>query len=169
VRFSELEPGQEYVLLRGHKPRRVTVLETPEDVRRRGLVRVRSEDGVTRGRVVDQQLRFIKSRWGEAPAESAARRPRMERRPGRWPPEPGDRVRWPCEAGEIEWTVSSVDLPGGTAVLEGRLFSIHQTATAPLNQLDPIALEVETYDDQAEVEPVEPPPVRYLRDSAAPA
>jgi hypothetical protein len=167
MRFSELEVGRQYALVRGGRPRRVTILDTPEEVRRRGLVRVRNEDGVTRGQVVDQQLRFITSRWGETAEPKRARRvPPVATRPGPWPPEPGDRVIWPDGTADIEWTVEAIDLEKGTANIVGTLFSLEKRLTAPLLELEPLAIEIHGVPEEEEEEEEEVPETVRVEDDA---
>jgi hypothetical protein len=143
VRSTDIQIGLEYTLVRVGPPRRVTALATPDDVRGRGLVRVRFEDGVAKGKVTYQQLRFIKSRWGEsAPPAKRERTPRKVIESGPWPPEVGDRVLW-SETDDIEWTVAAVDHDAETVEIVGTLFSLEQTRTVPLARLSPVRMEIE--------------------------
>jgi hypothetical protein len=146
VRYEDLEVGERYILKRS-RSRPVTMEKTPDDVRERGMVRVRFEDGIQRGEVSDQQLRFLRPAdpfpippGGDVPVEPEPPQPRRLEvvKEGRWPPEPGDLVHWPEKTGELEWTVVSVDLKTGKTVVAGEVFSTWQEITAHLGKLEPV-------------------------------
>jgi hypothetical protein len=140
MRAHEMKPGEEYALSRPRtgRPVRVTVLETPDEVRRRARVRVRFEQGVSTGKVRDVLSRNIFSLWSKRheprPPKRAPVAREIEELP--WPPAPDSEVLW-TQTGEIRWTVREIDPEGGRAVLGGTLLSRKQETEAALAELSP--------------------------------
>lgn len=156
MNFKDLEIGSEYCLANTHRNTRVTVLETPDEQRRRSRVRVRIESGVTAGRVIDVWVGHIKHRWGQSLALPRKRRPSLFVEEGAWPPIEGETVHWQRTVG-IEWEVVETADDGRTTVIEGTLFGMRQTRTVPLDELIPIANVVAADGDESRTPPeVEP-------------
>jgi hypothetical protein len=120
MRFDDIEVGLEYELKRAGRSIRVTALKTPEELRSRQRYRIRYEDGIKKGEVAEQPLRFIRSRWGKPPPSTPVET-RTIYKPGPWPPTAGDSVLWPETTGDIEWTVIEVDVEAATAHIDGEL------------------------------------------------
>jgi hypothetical protein len=142
MRFDDIEVGLEYELKRAGRPIRVTALKTPEELRSRQRYRIRYEDGIKKGEVAEQPLRFIRSRWGKPPPSTPVET-RTINKPAPWPPTPGDSVLWPETTGDIEWTVIEVDVEAATAHIDGELLSIKQGHTVSLSDLKPTRIPVD--------------------------
>ncbi len=69
-----MKPGTEYLFERGAAARKVTVLETPPELRRRARVRIRYEQGILTGEVHDVPSRNITRPW-TLPVSRAPSRP----------------------------------------------------------------------------------------------
>ena len=132
----------------------MTILDTPSDVADRGLIRVRHEEGVSRGKVTDQQLRFIQPLTPPNPTTTATPTSLVLTREvdGPWPPEVGHRLLWPSVSGELEWVVEKVDLRSGEVELIGEVFGTEQRRTAHLRDVEPppitITRELSFTDDE---------------------
>src|SRR4051794_6949657 len=109
MRWQDMTQGEAYVLA-ADPSIKVTLLDTPDELRSRALARVRFETGVSRGRVSDIPTRRIGAAWdrSQAPKRTAAR-PReaavvaLSRTAGI-----GDSVTLP-ETGELIWTVGAIE------------------------------------------------------------
>jgi hypothetical protein len=144
MRRSQLVVGRQYRLVRRGGGNRVTVLDTPEEVEARGLVRLRYDSGVKLGCVTEQQLRFVQplnpTRHTTEVTESIIRREHEE--PGNWPPEPGDRVHLPEVSGDLEWIVEAADLKTGKAKLVSEIFGTKQHREAHLRDVEPLPIKI---------------------------
>ena len=130
MRWADLRVGESHRLNTGTK---LTLLETPPDLRSRGRARVRFETGIKRGEVTDLACQRIAEPWDGPLPQRAAAKPRppqpeyvKEERPARR----GDTVKWEETAGVI-WTVAAVDDAAGTVTITGELLSREQTHVVP--------------------------------------
>jgi hypothetical protein len=92
MRSEDMHPGEGYALL-GSRRTKVTVLDTPPEVRRLARVRVRFETGVKAGEVIDVPSRRIAGPWdGREKVRKPASRRRARLVAVDRPPEVGDLV-----------------------------------------------------------------------------
>jgi len=128
-----MEPGRAYVLV-GRSRTKVTVLDTPPEVRRRARVRVRFESGLKAGEVSDLPSRRIAAAWDEL------HQPRKPLHPRRRPvaieraPEVGDQVTWTV-TGTLTWTLDHLDERSGRATISGVIFDQPTRRTVSVEQL----------------------------------
>jgi hypothetical protein len=133
MRWADLRVGGSYRLNTGTK---LTLLETPPELRSRARARVRFETGIKRGEVTDLACQRIVEPWdGALPPSAAAKlRPQPEYVTEERPARHGDTVRWEKTAGVI-WTVTAVDDVAGTATITAELLSRAQTHVVPQDQV----------------------------------
>src|SRR6266511_883268 len=133
MRSHDMEPGRAYVLV-GRSRTKVTVLDTPPEVRRRARVRVRFESGLKAGEVSDLPSRRIAAAWDEL------HQPRKPLHPRRRPvaieraPEVGDQVTWTV-TGTLTWTLDHLDERSGRATISGVIFDQPTRRTVSVEQL----------------------------------
>ncbi len=129
-------PGEAY-RLEGHRRIKVTVLDTPPELRRQARVRVRFESGVKAGDEGDLPSRRIVAPW--EPTQQPRKRPAAGRRrrspTDKRSPQVGDSVMW-TETGTIVWTLEALDPKSGEATIRGLLFAQPKTRTVPIKQLE---------------------------------
>lgn len=136
---KDLIPGNSYARRTRRGLIKVTVVETSPEICGRGKVRVRVEEGVSKGKEIPVLCRDIVAPWGKDPA------PRKTP-PGRktvwlgWPPSAGDSVRIRGQ-GRLEWVVTCVD--DGSYELETDVFTRLQRRVEPLENLEPAVTERE--------------------------
>jgi hypothetical protein len=125
--------GQSYRLNTGSK---VTLLETPPDLRRRARARIRFETGIKRGEETEIACVRISEPWdGPAPRRvSTQTRALPEYTIDHREPRPGDMVRW-TKTAELIWEVSEVDRAEGSASINGEVLAQHQDHTVPIEEL----------------------------------
>lgn len=133
MRSVDMQVGEAYALT-GHRPIKVTVLETPPALRRQARVRVRFESGVMAGEIGDVLSRRIASPWdGEMP-----HRPSRHAKPHlsvvQRDPQVGDAVTWAATAGLV-WSLTEVDAEAALATIDGVVFDQPTSRTVPMNQL----------------------------------
>jgi hypothetical protein len=125
--------GQSYRLNTGSK---VTLLETPPDLRRRARARIRFETGVKRDEEAELACVRISEPWdGPVP-------PRVSSQPRALPeyttdhrqPRSGDIVKWTTTAAMI-WDVIKVDEAQSVAIISGEVLAQRQVHTVPIDQL----------------------------------
>ena len=133
MRWADLRVGESYRLNTGTK---LTLLETPPELRSRARARVRFETGIKRGEVTDLACQRIVEPWdGPVPPRAAAKlRPQPEYVTEERPASHGDTVTWEETAGVI-WTVTAVDDAAGTATITGELLSRAQIHVVPQDQV----------------------------------
>ncbi len=135
MRWQDMTPGEAYALA-GDPRVKVTVLDTPAELRRQARVRVRFETGITAGRVCDIPSRRIGAPWG------GTRSPKPSSAPRRKPEasvvllsrqaQVGDTVTLD-EMDDWIWTVSAVD--AGVATISTLIFERPHTRTVALDAL----------------------------------
>lgn len=135
VRSNEMEIGRTYILL-GRANRKVTVLETPAELRSAARVRVRFENGVKADAIAEIPSRRIARPWREE--EAVNNRPRRQvsqpvpvvaERPAR----AGDTVTVRGDESGLQWTVEAID--GERATLRSKIFGRPSTRKATIAQL----------------------------------
>ncbi|HEX5592094.1 MAG TPA: hypothetical protein VFX35_01960 [Solirubrobacterales bacterium] len=154
MRSEDMKIGHAYQL-GGRGYRKVTVLETPSEVRSKARVRVRFENGVKAGTVSDLPSRRIARPWRDEQAQGQPRQPgnRSEAPPLpsiERPVRSGDTVRLLGDESGLLWTVDAIR--GEMASLRTDIFgrpSARQVAVASL---------------QVHHEPVRPQVIRLLDD-----
>src|SRR4051812_6807174 len=116
MRRQDMIPGATYVLATDPSIK-VTLLDTPDELRAQARVLVRFETGVSRGRETDIPSRRIGAPWDRSLApKRVVSRPRQSdvvvalARPARV----GDSVTLP-DTGELIWTVDAIDETSSTA------------------------------------------------------
>ncbi len=127
--------GEQYALetRRSSGPLKVTVLETPAEVRSQQRVRIRYEAGVSLGKVSDVPSRRIIRPWrGTVPRRRTARRRQPPLRA--WPPSVGDSVLW-AETGPVTWTIERID--GAEVDICSAIFGREQRHSVALKELTP--------------------------------
>jgi hypothetical protein len=135
MRWQDMTPGEAY-LLATDPSIKVTVLDTPDELRGRARVLVRFETGVTAGRVTDIPSRSIGAPWDRS---RAPKRPPSKRRqvatpaPSR-PARVGDSVTL-ADTGELLWTVKAIDEAQGTATIHTVIFDRPDIRTVELARL----------------------------------
>jgi hypothetical protein len=161
VRADEIKPGEQYTLKRtGRRTFRVTAMPTPSDVRDRGRVLVRFEEGVLQGELSEQLPRFIVAPADAMPTSSSTplrRDPRFLKLPAAWPPNAGDLVMWPARTGPFQWRVLSVDRNAGEAMIAGRVLEMDQKHTVPLGELESMPVVVKSNVTPTRRSPSAPP------------
>lgn len=138
--------------LKGRGYRKVTVLETPSEVRSMARVRVRFENGVKAGTVTDLPSRRIDRLWRDEQAQERRERPGIQgnaplpsiKRPIR----SGDTVKLLGDESGLLWTVEAIR--GQTASLGTTIFG------------RPSARQVAIADLQVHHEPARPQVIRLL-------
>ena len=129
-----MQPGRPYVLC-GHRRIKVTVLETPPELRRKARVRVRFESGVKAGEVADVPSRRIASPWGESKTRQQ-KTPRQSLALIERTPEVGDEVAWSGDRRTWRWTVDELNEKEGQATISTVMVEQKTTQTVPLDQLE---------------------------------
>jgi hypothetical protein len=135
MRSHEMEPGEPYAL---HSNRRtkVTVLETPPEVRRAARVRVRFETGVKAGKTTELPSRRIAAPWnGEPPAKAQVPSRETPRAAVERLPEVGEQVTLASDKAGFVWTVDGIDEQGEKATVSTIIFERPTTRTVAVDQL----------------------------------
>jgi hypothetical protein len=136
MRWHDMMPDKAYALT--GKPRvKVTVLDTPAEVRAKARVRVRFETGVAAGRVLDIPSQRVAAPWEGARVQKPAPRRRrteapvllLSRQAG-----VGDTATLE-ETGELLWTVDAVDYVHSTATISTVIFERPDTRTVARDRL----------------------------------
>ena len=157
MRSTDMRPGEAYAL-NGHRQTKVTVLETPPELRRRARVLVRFESGIKTGEVTDLSSRRIASPWDGHLEPRTLRPPRrthlvvVERDPG-----VGDSVTWTETAGLV-WTLVALDPETGLAKIDGAIFGQPANHDVPLSQLR-VNVEASEPRGHIEIAPIAEPSV----------
>jgi hypothetical protein len=153
MRSQDMRLGETYVL-RGHYETKVTLLQTPPELRRQGRVRVRFESGVKAGEIGELLSRRIAPPLEDIQEPATPYRPRrrrltvVERNP-----EVGDTVTWSATAGLV-WTLESLDEQTCLATIVGSIFGQPASRVVPIGQLQvhvdelelPIPVEISLLD-----------------------
>ena len=136
MRSHEMKIGCTYEL-KGRGSRKVTILETPAEVRSKARVRVRFENGVKAGTITDLPSRRIARPRGEGPEE------RLEKLEGQGGVPPAEPVERPVRSGDtvtllrdesgLLWTVEAVR--GQVASLRTEIFGRPSTRQVAVDQL----------------------------------
>jgi len=128
--------GETYVL-RGHHETKVTLLETPPELRSQGRVRVRFESGVKAGDVGE----LLSRRIAPPQEDMQEQEPATPYRPQRArlkvverSPEAGDAVTWSATAGLV-WTLESIDEQTDRGTISGSVFGQPASRVVPIGQL----------------------------------
>jgi hypothetical protein len=129
-------PGEAY-RLEGHRRTKVTVLDTPPELRRQARVRVRFESGIKAGEEGDLPSRRIVAPWEptQQPRKKPAAGSRRRSPTAKRSPQVGDSVMW-TETGTIVWTLEALDQKSGEATIRGLIFAQPKTRTVPVEQLE---------------------------------
>ena len=150
-----MTPGEVYVLA-SDPAIKVTLLETPDELRRRARVLVRFESGVSAGRVTDIPTRRVgapndrcKIPARTTPRSRAATVVALTR-----PARIGDSVTLP-ETGELIWTVDAIHHTTAAATISTVIFERPDTRTVDLYQLQ---VRVEPARGRARIPSDESPP-----------
>jgi hypothetical protein len=134
MRSNEMEVGETYVLS-GRTNRKVTVLETPAEVRSAARVRVRFENGVKAGEIAEIPSRRIARPWREEAPSGRARRQPIQPPPAvaERPAQLGDTVTLSGDESGLRWTVAAIE--GGRARLQSEIFSRPVTREVGMGRL----------------------------------
>jgi len=134
MRSDDLRVGNPYALA-GHRKRKVTVLETPPELRRRARVRVRFENGVKAGEEGEVPTRRISAPWdGSSPSRSSRSAKSALALVDR-PPVIGDEVAWNGDRRTWIWTVEEIDESKEEATISTVMLERRTTQTVPVDQL----------------------------------
>lgn len=135
MRADDMIVGETYELS-GTRRLKVTVLETPPEIRAQRRVRVRFESGVKAGEITDVPSRSVERPWGRSPAPAkqprAPRRPTVITLPG--PPRVGETVVV-ADMGDFEWTVREVHDERDEVTVATTMFDRPQVLTVPIDSL----------------------------------
>lgn len=157
MRSVDMRVGEAYALT-GDRPVKVTVLETPPELRRQARVCVRFESGVMAGETGDLLSRRIASPWDGHLEPRTPRTPRrthlvvVERDPG-----VGDSVTWTETAGLV-WSLVALDPKTGLAKIDGAIFGQPANHDVPLSQLR-VHVEASEPRGHIEIAPIAEPSV----------
>ena len=137
MRWQDMTPDKPYALT-GRPRLKVTVLDTPAEVRAKARVRVRFETGVAAGRVLDIPSQRVAEPWDS----SRVQKPAPQR--GRQQAVPvlllsrearvGDTVTLE-ETGDLLWTVDAVDDERSTATISTVIFERPDSRTVARDRL----------------------------------
>jgi hypothetical protein len=134
MRSSEMAVGEAYVLS-GRANRKVTVLETPAEVRSAARVRVRFENGVKAGEIAEIPSRRIarplreEAPSGQARCQPIQPLPAVAERPARL----GDTVTLSDDESGLRWTVTAIE--NGQARLRSEIFGRPATREVEIGRL----------------------------------
>jgi hypothetical protein len=129
-----MRPGEIYVL-HGSRRTKITVLDTPPELRRRARVRVRLESGIKAGEVTDvPSVRIVPLRGAPKTPEEPSRPRRTRPFAVERTPEVGDSVTW-NETGPLVWSLDEFDEETGQATISGVIFEQPATRTVSIDQL----------------------------------
>jgi hypothetical protein len=144
VRAQDIREQTEYAMTSPRGEIRVTVLAVNEPVGGRpARIRVRAEQGVSKGREFEVTSRRILARWGEPTPTAPIREPvaalitEVSR-----PPCSGDLVHR-SKTGPVEWTVDEVDIEAETVRISAILIGTKQSYTGiSFDELEPVEQEI---------------------------
>jgi hypothetical protein len=149
MRSVDMRPGEVYVL-HGYRKTKVTVLETPPELRARARVRVRFESGIKKGELGELPSRRVAAPWtGEDIRPTEVRRSRARLAVVDRGPRAGDLVTWVETAGLV-WTLETLDEEAGLGTLTGAIFEQPMRRVVPLSTLR-VHLEEPSWQRPAEV------------------
>jgi hypothetical protein len=158
VQRKDLIVGQQYVVMRGHRRRLVTLLDKTSAALDRGYVEVEFHEGVKAGekaRVFCGSVTHVPGREPEVPEprSKSAKKALWLVAPDGWRPKPGETVTW-SRTGDIRLEVLGYDSDAKVAVVRGKIFGVVKEYKAPRIELAPVARQQESFEyeeDGAEI------------------
>jgi len=152
VQRKDLTVGQQYLVMRGHRRRRVTLLDKTSAALNRGYVEVEFHEGVKAGEKAQVFCGSVVRLPGN---ESDPPKPRLRRAkralwliaPDDWDPTPGEAVTW-SQTGEIRLEVLTYDSDAKVAVVRGRIFGVVEEYKAPRIELAPVVRQLESVEEE---------------------
>jgi hypothetical protein len=152
VQRKDLIVGEQYLVMRGHRRRRVTLLDKTSAALSRGYVEVEFREGVKAGEKAQVFCGSVSPLPGNDP-EAPEPRPKKAKRalwliaPDDWDPRPGETVTW-SQTGDIRLDVLTYDSDAKVAVVRGRIFGVMEEYKAPRIELAPVARQQESFEDE---------------------
>ncbi len=151
VQRKDLTVGKQYLVMRGHRRRRVTLLDKTSATLSRGYVEVEFHEGVKAG----EKARVFCGSVAPLPGnEPEAPKPRLKktkralwlRAPDDWDPKLGETVTW-SQTGEIRLEVLTYDSDAEVAEVRGRIFGVMEEYKAPRIELAPVARQLKSAEE----------------------
>ena len=151
VQRKDLTVGKQYLVMRGHRRRRVTLLDKTSATLSRGYVEVEFHEGVKAGKKAQVFCGSVSPLPGSEPE---APKPRLKKTkkalwliaPDDWDPKPGETVTW-SQTGEIRLEVLAYDFDAKVAVVRGTIFGVMEEYKAPRIELAPVARQLESAEE----------------------
>jgi hypothetical protein len=154
VQRKDLIVGEQYLFMRGHRSRRVTLLDKTSAALSRGYVEVEFREGVKageKGQVFCGSLSPLPGNDSAAPKRppKKAKRAPWLIAPDDWEPRPGEIVTWSRTA-DIRLDVLTYDPDAKAAVVQGEIFGVMQEYKAPRIELAPVAWRQESFEEEGD-------------------
>lgn len=151
---KDLIVGEQYLVVRGHRTRRVTLLDKESAAITPGYVEVEFREGAKAGEKAQVFCGSINPLPGKV---SAARKrpPKKAKRalwliaPDDWEPRPGETVTW-SKTGDIRLDVLTYDSAAKVAVVQGRIFGVLEEYQAPRIELAPVVRQQESFEGEGD-------------------
>jgi hypothetical protein len=151
VQRKDLTVGKQYLVERGHRRRRVTLLDKTSATLSRGYVEVEFHEGVKAGEKAQVFCGSVAPLPGNAPEPPKPQLRKAKRAlwliaPDDWDPRPGETVTW-SQTGEIRLEVMTYNSGAKVAAVRGRIFGVMEEYKAPRIELAPVTRQLETAEE----------------------
>jgi hypothetical protein len=154
VQRKDLIVGDQYLVQRGHRRRRVTLLDKTSAALDRGYVEIEFHEGVKAGEKAQVFCGSVSPLPGTE-LKAPKRRPKKSKRalwliaPDDWEPRPGETVTW-SQTGDIRLDVLTYDSEAKVAVVQGRIFGVLEEYSAARIELAPVVRQQETIEEEGD-------------------